>query len=256
MLLFKLWMFEFDFGSLFFLLMGIVLGILIAVLIYLGFVLATLRSKKYVVGSIIDISDEEVKTMIEQAQMVFKDKTLQGDLGTVTYARNVTVELVNDIARKFFPDSKHPIFELSIDEVLMLARYISTRIDKMIDRPALRILKKIKISTIIGLGDAKRSFDESALMKVTKKFKIKEIFNTVKGALNIVNPIYWVRKLIVNKSLNYAIYRICIMVIGIAGEETYKIYSKRVFQEEVVIDTGIESLAKDLDQEVMKMNED
>ena len=40
--------------------------------------------------------------------------------------------------------------------------------------------------------------------------------------------------------------KICIVIISIVGEETYKIYSKKVFNKEVEIDTDTEKELEDL----------
>ena len=90
----------------------------------------------------------------------------------------------------------------------------------------------------------------------TKKYKVKKIFNTVKNALNLFNPVYWIRKGIIDTSLNFAIKKLCQAVIGIAGEETYKVYSKRVFNEEKLIDSGVLEIAHELDNDMEDVTEE
>ena len=43
--------------------------------------------------------------------------------------------------------------------------------------------------------------------------------------------------------------KIGLSIIAIVGEETYKIYSKKVFNEEKNIDTGVQNLYDDVKEE-------
>ena len=121
---------------------------------------------------------------------------------------------------------------------------------------ALRLVKKIKLSTILALGDTKKAIDDSSLMKLTKKYQVMKIVNAIKGVLNIFNPIYWARRTFLNSALDFAINKLCLSIIGIVGEEVYKIYSKRVFEEERVIDTQVDELVKSMENDLKEVTEE
>ena len=55
--------------------------------------------------------------------------------------KNLSLELSKDIATKFYPESKYPLLELTIDETLMLGHYITDRIDKIFFR--FKVIKNI-----------------------------------------------------------------------------------------------------------------
>ena len=251
MILFKLWGLDFDFASLISFLIGIVAGCALLALIYAILVISSLKSKKYINKSVVvDITDEMVLEIVNNSKKVFSDKKIKGAKSSIAFCWEVCCTLVYDIATKFFPKSKHPAAELTIDEMLELLIYISNRINDIIDRPGLRMVKKLKLSTILSLGDAKKIIEDSPLMKMTKKYKLKQVFGKVFGFLNILNPVYWIRRLALNSSLDLAVNKLCLTVIGIVGEETYKIYSKRVFDEERTIDTNVDGLLDSIEQEL------
>lgn len=259
MILFELFNIDFDLASLIAFLIGIFVGCALLALLYSILVLSSMKSSKYIAKSkVVEVTDDVIKEMIDDARMIYNDKSLRGAKSSVAHCASVCMNLVTDIARKFFPKSKRPLAELTIDEILTLSVYVSERINGILDRPGLRLIKKLKLSTLLALGDAKKVIDESSLMKLTKKYKLKKIFSTVMGVINIFNPVYWARRLFINTSIDLAINKLCVSVIGIVGEETYKIYSKRVFEEERYIDTNVgdivESIEKHLedvsDQEV------
>ena len=83
-----------------------------------------------------------------------------------------------------------------------------------------------------------------------------KMVDTVKGALNVLNPVYWFRKTIMNTTLDFAVNKLCLAVIEIVGEETYKIYSKRVFDEEKNLDLNVDEIVDELDEEMKDISDE
>ena len=257
MVAFQLWGLDFDFASLISFLIGIFAGFALLAIIYAILVVSSIKSKKYIAKSnVVDITDEMVLEIVDNAKKVFSDKKIKGAKNSVSHCWTICCNLVVDIATKFFPKSKHPAAELTIDEILELLIYVSNRINEIVDRPGLRLVKKLKLSTIISFGDAKKFIEDSPLMKITKKYKIKQALGKIFGFLNLLNPIYWVRRLAVNTTLDIAVNKLCLSVISIVGEEVYKIYSKRVFDEERIIDTKVDELLTSMEQDLENVTDD
>lgn len=246
---------DFEITDLFLILFGIGVGLLIAMFAYIFIVLHGVKAKSFVVKSKSEgLTEEQIDEKIKFAQDSFLDKNLRAELTQIAHCRDICTSLVMDIASVYFPDSKRPLLELSVDEVLMLGIYISNRVNDILDHKGIRLFKKIKISTIMGMNDTKKNIDESVLMKAAKRYKLKGAFEAVKGALNVVNPIYWARKLVVAQAMDYATEKICLMVIGITAEETYKIYSKNVFNKDVVIDDKYKELANEVGNDLKEIS--
>lgn len=242
---------QFNFSLLFSFLIGIGVGIAIFALIYLIIFLTSInRKNRFSSLSPNTVSDEEVKQIIEETKMIFKDKKLKSYKSNIVFCKDLSYELIVNIAKKFYPESKHPLFELSIDEVLMLTMYISNRLDEIFDARFIRMFKKIKVSQIIGMAEIKEKIEANSIVKATKKYKIKEALSATKKVINIVNPVKWAQKAIINTSTNFAIKKLCLIVISIVGEETYKIYSKAVFDSVVEIDTGVSLLVDEVNSEL------
>ena len=256
-MLLMLWGIEIDLSSLIAFLIGIFVGCALLAIVYSILVISSLKSEKYIAKSkVIEVTDDEIKEIVENARKAFNDKNLRGAQSSINHCFSVCANLATDIARKFFPKSKRPLAELTIDEILELFIYISNRVNMIVDRPALRLLKKLKLSTLLALGDAKKVIDDSSLMKLTKKYKLKKLFDTVMGVLNIFNPVYWARRLFINTAVEVALNRLCISIIGIVGEETYKIYSKRVFEEERYIDTNVGDIVSSIEKQLEDVTEE
>lgn len=248
--LFKLGIFEIDFTTIVSFLIGILLGAIITCAIYALLVLGSLRNKKFLIKSEDDsLTTTEVKDMIFEAQKSFKDSNLRADNSRVAHCKDISVDLVYGIATRFFPKSKHPLLELSIDEAMMLTIYIENRVDEILNRRFLRLLKKIKISTIFEITHKTNQVMDSKAYKFGKE--VNEKFNTIKKIVNIVNPAWWLKKLVFDKTLNIITDKICMVIIAIVGEETYKIYSKTVFNTDVTIESNVDELVSSIDSEII-----
>lgn len=240
---------KFDWSMLFGFLAGIFAGVSITFLFYLLVVLTNLKNKTKIVKATADLSPKEMVKRIDLTKEAFKEKKLKGQKN-IEYALGLCKNLAIDTASAFFPDSNHPLLELSVDEIMLLSTYINKRVDEVLDNKALKMLKKVKLSTIMNMTDVKRRVDENSIIKATKKYKLMSAFKATRKVINLINPLWWARKLVIDGAMNIIINKICLIVIGIVGEETYKIYSKKVFDVDSEIDSGTELILKELDNDL------
>ncbi len=247
----------FNFSILISFLIGVGIGLTLAVFIYLILVLTTMKQKKFIVKTKVnDVSETDILKLIEDAKFQFKDEKLRGDTNYFSYGYDISKNLIISIAKKFYPKSKHPLCEISVDELLMLGVYISKRMDEILDHKGLRFLRKVKISYVLGLYDVKEDISNNDVIKTTKKYKISEALNAAKKVINVVNPVWWVRKFVMNKAMDIVSKKLCLVLISVVGEETYKIYSKSIYNEEAKIDANVDLLVSDLEDEVEKQSKE
>lgn len=224
---------------------GVLFGVILLSLWYLVAVIASLN--KGLRGAKVqeeDIDEKEIQWLIEDAHKTFKDKKLRTEAGYGPHLMNVALELSADIATKFYPKSKYPYLELSLDESLVLLKYVSDRFNELLEKPILKMFKGITLRRLFTLSEAKTKIDNNLLVKATNKLKVNEIIKQSMMVLNVVNPVYWFRRLVLNNVTHAIMIKLGLVVISLTGEETYKIYSKKVFNQDKTIDSGIEELYK------------
>ena len=157
-------------------------------------------------------------------------------------------ELVEEISRYFFPESKYPMLELSVHELIDLNQYISNRIDVLLNVPILKNAKNIRIIQIVKMYERKKYLEESRVAKAVKKYRFGKVLKYGGMAINAVNPVYWFRKLVINTSIEAMTRKVCVVVLGVVGEETTKVYSKKLFDKEIdlgLVDGNMEDLLLD-----------
>ena len=223
--------FEISFGGFVNFFFGIFTGmILFAVLI----VFFTMRGKRIDVNVIkkpnVDVNEDEVKDMIIFMQKRFKAerKVTDENIGKLTFL--LSYELVEEIAKYFFPESRHPMLELSVNELIALNHYITDRIDELLEKPILKNTKNVRVIRVMQMFEKKIAIEESKIAKAAKKMRVGKVIKYGGAVLNAVNPVYWVRKAVINTSVDAMTRKVCVVIIGIVGEETTKIYSKKVFE--------------------------
>ena len=129
-----------------------------------------------------------------------------------------------------YPNSKYPLFELNVNELLILCHYISDRIDTVFDKKVLKPFKNMSISNVFKLLDIHKKVNDNKAVKAVKK--VNPVVKVIKGIVNYANPLYWIKKLVVGGTINIAVNKMSLLIIDIVSSETIKVYSKRLFNEE------------------------
>jgi len=254
MFLFQLWIFNINFETIISFIFGIFFGIALICLIYAILVVASLGDKKFFIKTQDDsLTLEETQQLIIDAQKSFKDKKLRGKNGKVSYCGKLSIDLAYGIASRFYPKSKYPLLEISIDEAIMLLEYIDKRIDDILSKGVLKTLRRFKISFITDMSLKTTAVMNSRAFNVGKN--VTKTITTAKKVINIINPLNWGKRIIVDSALSIAINKLCLIVIQIVGEETYKIYSKKVLNKEVDFESNVEELARSIDTDILKLKE-
>jgi len=114
--------------------------------------------------------------------------------------------------------------------LIALNHYITDRIDELLEKPILKNTKNVRVIRVMQMFEKKRAIEESKIAKAAKKMRVGKVIKYGGAVLNAVNPVYWFRKLVINTSVDAMTRKVCVVIIGIVGEETTKIYSKKVFE--------------------------
>lgn len=225
---------------------GIGVGFILMLLLYLYAVIKSLNKKlKIRKVDVVDINEEEIKWLIDDAVKRFKNKHVRKENGFAKHLMQTTKELAYDISSKFYPKSKYPYLELTVDETLVLAHYVTNRIEELFDSKLLKLFRRMTLRKVAEINNQKNKIEETKVVKAAKKFKLGNVFSKTLKVINIANPVTWIKRLTFDQAINLITVKIGIAVVQITGEETYKIYSKKVFNEDKEFDLGVNDLFKD-----------
>jgi hypothetical protein len=184
----------------------------------------------------VDFNEDDIRKLVQNRQAKLKRNLRAKKDGMFRVTMDISYELIEEISRYFFPNSKYPMLELSVHELIDLNHYISNRIDQLLDAPVLRNTKNVRIISIVKMYERKKYVEESKVAKAVKRYRVGKVLKYGSMALNAVNPVYWFRKLVLNTSIDAMTRKLCVVIVGVVGEETAKVYSKKLFDKEVELD--------------------
>lgn len=253
--LFSLGPINFDLSALLSFILGVVFGFILLLLIYIyALILSMNKNLRFRKADETDIDEEEIKLLIEDAQAQFKDKDERQAVGYAKLLGHINKELTIDIAKKFYPRSKYPYLELTIDETLQLNHYITDRLEELLKGKIFALVKGWTLAKIVELNDTKTKIEQNKIVKTARKYG--KVTSTAIQVLNAVNPVYWIRKYTKETVMNIIMVRIGLALIAITGEETYKIYSKKVFDIDVDMKTDVDQIYEELKKDLKEEGED
>lgn len=158
-------------------------------------------------------------------------KKLANDYLNINIEENTSISftnelywLINEVAKIYYPDSKMPLYELSIDEVMLLSREIIKLTYNIIIDLGIPNLEKMTINQLNELIKVSG--------KITKIYNIKgikvtvNILNVAIKIQSILTPIYWIKtgtNILTISSLSQFVTR---SMFEIIAKETANIYSK------------------------------
>lgn len=207
--------------------LGIAMGFFLLLLLYILAVIKGMNKeirKRKIQESDIDLN--EINWLIDEAKERFKSQEKEKKQSTFKNFYEIGTDLAHNIASRFYPKSKKPLQELTVDEVLILTHYVSDRIDQLLSAKILKMFRGMTIKQILDLRNTGQKVTESKIYKTATGAKLGKMWQ----AMKIVNPFYWIKKGTINQAIKIIVKKIALNSIVIVGEETYKIYSKKIFE--------------------------
>ena len=176
---------------------------------------------------VVGVSDEDIKNIIRSKRSVF---TKLDKFGLETHAKMLkenSIGVIREIAHKYCPDAKYPLYELTLEEALLLNIHISERLLRNLEDKKLEVFKKLKLSKILELNDFKNKIQNNPLYAKAEKYRLLSLISKGWMVLNLANPKYWIKKIFFDGALEVAYRSLGVIIINTIGAETHNIYSRK-----------------------------
>lgn len=253
--LFEKWQDIISFRTLGILFVGIIIGFAICSSIYGILLIKSVNQEEEKYKKTKEMLSLENEEKINQTISRIKNNYLEMSVGLSVKNRfeilgSKLLQTMQEIASIYYPNSKYPLYELTIEEVILFIHYLSNRIDGVFEKPILKPFKKLSISKIFAILDTKKKIEESKVAKIAKTTRLGKIKNLVVSVVTIINPIHWLKKLVVSSTIDIAMRKVALLMIDIVADETTKTYSKSIFDKEKNLrQLEIEKALEDLEKE-------
>ncbi len=186
------------------------------------------------------VENETIRQIIAKKQNQIIKSTRLGISNNMSLMQDLTKELIYEIAKYYYPNSKNPQLEISFIEAIDMNERILQRLKQILDFKVISFLKNVRISQIVYILETKKQIESNKIYQFSKKFHVDKVISYGIAALNIANPAYWIRRFIFTSTLETTLRSIAVMTINIVGEEAHNLYSKKI------IDNSDKILEKEL----------
>jgi len=226
---------QFELSTLISFLIGIGFGITLFSLIYLYFLIRSVRAPLHVKTiALPPLSEEALSEILDRALVEFQ--ALQKEKGFADAFFDTSKEMIADIAKAYYPQSKHPLMELSIDELLLLSDYIRQRVDTILQKGVLKNARQVRLIKFMEMIELKRKLDNNQFMQMMRSDAVQKTVKSALHVVNLFNPVYWFRRIIIKTSVDVLNKRIGKTILAIVAEESSRIYSKKAFDSDIDYD--------------------
>ncbi len=214
---------------------GILTGIAIFFLIFVIIITKGKKESKRIYKPTMEkLSDDKVNDLILKKQNDFVHEVDENDADFLKTTLSMTLDLLHEISSYYFPESSSPEYELTIEEAGNLIHYIVDSILSWTDKKVFAAfnLKELKLSTIYQMIDKYNKAKKNKIVKAVASDNTKETYGVLRQIANVVNPVYWIKKVAVNLSIHLALKKLCKAELYLAGTEFNKVYSKKLFDDD------------------------
>lgn len=254
--LFEKWQEWISFRSLGILVVGIIIGFVICASIYGILLMKSIHQE--------ELKYEKEKTPIDENKInqiidKIKENYINESEGLNVKSRfeilgSKLLQTMHEVANFYYPNAKYPLYELTIEEAILFMHYLSNRIDGIFEHPILKPFKRLSISKIFEIMDTKKRVESTKIAKMAKTTHMGKIKNAIVSAIKIINPFHWLKKLVVNSTIDFAMRKVALVMIDIVADETNKTYSKSIFDKEKALrELEIEQALEELEKEEMNV---
>ena len=246
----KVWSY-FTWQNFVFIMTGIVMGFVLCMGFYSLIVMYTIKQEAKTKQTVIDPNDGKLNKLVDEIKARYKEESVGMSVKEkAALLGNTVYDTINIIAGEYYPNSKYPIYELSIEEMLQFLHYLPSRIDLLFSNKYLNRLKKTTVSQIFRLIEVKKKVEEQKAIKAVNRLKLYKISQFAFSVLNYANPVYWIKKWVIGGTVNIVLSKSAILIIDIVADETNKMYSKSIFdQEKALRSADIEKVIREIEQE-------
>ncbi len=179
------------------------------------------------------LNKSNISTVDQAAQELLKKKIRDAwysfssvELLNLPVLRDDCHDLVKQIAAVYFPQSNNPEYEITIMQLLLLNERIAHRTRTMLDD-----LPSFHKVTVASIMEAKSILEKTRQTIDKKGIRTGgRIAGRIWSAISIVNPNYWIRKVIFKGASEMATRKALTSVYRIAGYEAIRLYRASAMQ--------------------------
>lgn len=141
---------------------------------------------------------------------------------------DMSLELVQDVARVYFPEEERPELRASLSDLVALHNRVGTRLAAWLETFPMKAVKDVEIKTLWRIHEIYRGLREHPGYVFIKRHRLDKVVKWGWSVYNYANPWHWGRRAVYHGGKEVAARLLLARIADLVGEEAVRLYGRRV----------------------------
>jgi hypothetical protein len=139
----------------------------------------------------------------------------------------MSLELIKDIARTYFPDETRPELKASLADLVALHNRVGDRLAAWLDTRPMQPFKDLELATVVRYHEMYQNLKTHWSYDFIKRYHLDQVVRWGWTGVNYANPWHWGRKAAFHGGKEVAARLLMARIADLVGEEAVRIYGRR-----------------------------
>ena len=154
-------------------------------------------------------------------------KWLPGTAISFKAINEMSMELIREIARAYYPDDDRPELKASLADLVALHNRVGARLAAWLDTAPMRPFKDVELGTVMRYHEMYQSLKNHWGYAFIKRHHLDKAVRWGWTTINYANPWYWGRYAVYHGGKEVAARLLMARIAGLVGEEAVRLYGRR-----------------------------
>lgn len=141
----------------------------------------------------------------------------------------MSLEVVQEIARVYYPDEERPELKASLADLVALYNRVGERLASWLETFPIRAVKDVEIQSVLRYHELYQNLRNHPTYRFIKRHHLDKVVRWGWTAYNYANPWYWGRKAAYEGGKEMVSRLVLAQVADFVGEEAMRLYGRRQF---------------------------
>jgi hypothetical protein len=171
--------------------------------------------------------DQAALAIIRSYRRHYLLKWLPGTVISFKAINEMSLELIREIARAYYPDDDRPELKASLADLVALHNRVGARLAAWLDTMPMRPFKDVELGTVVRYHEMYQSLKSHWGYAFIRRHHLDKAARWGWTAINYANPWYWGRKAAYHGGKEVAARLLMARVADLVGEEAVRLYGRR-----------------------------
>jgi hypothetical protein len=143
---------------------------------------------------------------------------------------DMSLELIKDIARAYYPKEDRPELKASLADLVALHNRVGTRLAAWLETMPMRPFKDVELGTVMRYHEMYQNIKGLWGLAFIKRHHLDQVVRWGWTAFNFANPWHWGRKAAYHGGKEVAARLLMARTADLVGEEAVRIYGRQKFK--------------------------